>query len=103
MAEPKKLHGEWQAFKTGMGAAMIKDAGLKFNGNLGPNLDALEDNWGKPAGQKAADEIKKIVPKYKALLNNAKPQKGAMSKIGAQGVDTSNAYAAQKKKGETIL
>ena len=62
---------------------MIKDAGLKLNAGLGPKLDTLDAKWGSKDGQKAADDVKTIVSKYKTLFANATPL--AKSKKGPDG------------------
>lgn len=107
MGQAKKLHTDWQTFKTGKGATMIKDAGLKLNAGLGPKLDTLDAKWGTKDGQKAADEVKKIVPKYKSLFSTATPS--AKSKKGPDGNtrDSSNVstnpYQDPKKAADDLL
>lgn len=103
----KQLHKDWQAFKDGKGATMIKDANLKLNAGLGPKLDTLAVKWGTKDGQKAADEIKTVVSKYKNLINGAQPS--AKSKKGPDGNtrDTANKstspYQDQKAAAGTLL
>jgi hypothetical protein len=98
MADPKRLHTEWQDFKNKMGATMIKDAGLKFDGGLGPKLETLENKWGTDAGQKAADDIKVIVGKYKKIVNDAKPKKSEFREVSSK-----TPYHDQKVKALDIL
>lgn len=68
MDQGKELHRRWKDFKDGVGAEMIKDAKLKFNKGLGPELEKLDAKWGTSDGQKAADKIKGIVTEYVKLL-----------------------------------
>ena len=98
MAQGKDLHNEWQKFKNGLGAVMIKDAGVNFNGGLGPKLDTLDSKWGTAAGQKVADEIKTLVTRYKQMAKDAKPMKEVKALI-----KSTNPYEAQKKEAERIL
>lgn len=98
MGDPKRLHAEWQDFKNKLGATMIKDAGLKFNGGLGPKLDTLEEKWGTDAGQKAANDIKVIVGKYKGVVNGAKPKKSEFREVSSK-----TPYHDQKTKALDIL
>jgi hypothetical protein len=107
MGQAKKLHTDWQNFKNERGATMIKDANLKLNAGLGPKLETLDAKWGTKDGQKAADEVKKIVPKYQQMISSAKPS--AKSKKGPDGNtrDSSNVstnpYQDQKKAADALL
>ena len=107
MAQAKKLHTDWQAFKAGKGQVMIKDAGLKLTAGLGPKLDTLDAKWGTKDGQKAADEVKTIVAKYKTLVAGATPS--AKSKKGPDGNTrdganvSTNPYQDQKKLATDLL
>ena len=107
MGQAKQLHTEWQDFKNGKGATMIKDANLKLNSGLGPKLDTLDAKWGTADGQKAAADIKKIVVQYKNLINNAQPS--AKSKKGPDGNTrdssnkSTNPYQDQKQLASAIL
>lgn len=86
---------------------MIKDANLKLNAGLGPKLETLDAKWGTKDGQKAADDIKKIVVQYKNLINNATPSE--KSKKGPDGNRRDDAnkstspYQDQKQLAATIL
>lgn len=105
--QAKKLHADWQNFKNGKGATMIKDSGLKLNAGLGPKLDALDAKWGSKDGQKAADDIKKIVGQYKALINNAQPsqksKKGPDGNVRDSANQSTNPYQDQKKLAGDLL
>jgi hypothetical protein len=70
-------------------------------------LDTLDAKWGTKDGQKAADDVKKIVQKYKTLFSTATPS--AKSKKGRDGNtrDSSNVstnpYQDPKKAADDLL
>ena len=93
-----KLHKEWQGFKSGLGAEMIKTTKLKFSGGMGPAIETMAKKWGTSDGQKAADKVKKVAADYQKLVANVKAAADPKAQIGR-----GEAWKAQKDKAATIL
>ena len=106
MAEAKALHKEWQDFKAGPAAEMIKLAKLNFNGGLGPQLDTLDAKWGKPDGAKSAEKIKGLVTNYLKILESAKTAKIAIKPttgLARPERPAGEQFKLQRDKGAVIL
>ena len=91
-------HKEWQGFKSGLGAEMIKVTKVKFTGGLGPALQLMAKKWGTSDGQKAAEKVKKVVGDYRRLMVNIKAAPAPHAQIGR-----GEAWKAQRDKAEQIF